>query len=84
LIDEKGDDDRRIARVVLRWLVGSNMPISLCEINAALLIEVGSPTLDEDLALFSEYEILRVCGSLVAVYGNTLRISHFTVQVRFH
>lgn len=74
-----------MARSILQWLVGASGLMSLAELNATLLIEVGKPELNEDLRLFDPHDVLSICRSLVRFEPTTgiVTLSHFTVQVFF-
>ncbi|KAF7372509.1 hypothetical protein MVEN_00112800 [Mycena venus] len=81
-IDSKGRWESFIARSILQWLVGASGLMTLTELNATLLIEVGKCELNEDLRLFDPHDVLSVCRSLVRFEPTTgiVTLSHFTVQ----
>lgn len=86
-VDAQGPDVARIVRTTLRWLVAALRPLKLTEINEAVTIKAGSVSLDEDLGVFSEADIIEICSSLVNYDESkgVVSLSHFTVQVRhFH
>ena len=84
LIDAQGPDVVRVAQTSLRWLAAALRPLTLTELNNALTIEMGSSTLNPDLAVFIETAIVEICSSLVDYNESSgvVSLSHFTVQVR--
>ncbi|KAJ7575903.1 hypothetical protein C8J56DRAFT_900518 [Mycena floridula] len=82
-IDTKANSsETQMARTILRWLVGSDIPLTLSELNSVLLIEVGKSKLNEDLRLFDELDVLSICKSLISMDEGrgTVSLSHFTVK----
>ena len=82
----KGERVATVAQKVLMWLVGSIRPLSLLELQEAIMIECGASHFNEKLRLLDTADILTTCGSLVEAFSNEensqcVRLSHYTVQV---
>jgi hypothetical protein len=82
-IDAEGIEVSKIARKTLTWLVGSVRPTTLREVVEAIMIEPGERSLDGDLRVFEDSEILTICKSLVDYnrHDGIISLSHFTVKV---
>ena len=83
-INTQGPDVVRIVQTTLCWLVAAVRPLKLTEVNEAVTIKTGSLSLDEDLGVFTETDIVEICSSLVNYDESkgVISLSHFTVQVR--
>ncbi|CAL1704211.1 unnamed protein product [Somion occarium] len=81
-IEKQGPEVAQIARSSLVWLVGALSPLTLQQVNEAIMIEKGRYTLNEELGVFDVSDILDICGSLVEHLDDTdiIILSHFTVK----
>ncbi|KAG1733700.1 hypothetical protein EDB19DRAFT_2041132 [Suillus lakei] len=81
-IEERGPDDGPIARSCLLWLAGAFTPLTLDQLNEAIMIEVGRPSLNEDLGVTDTMDIVAACGSLVTYNKKTgiVVLSHYSVK----
>ncbi|KAG1719034.1 hypothetical protein EDB19DRAFT_1919458 [Suillus lakei] len=81
-IEEGGPDDGPIAQSCLLWLAGAFTPLTLDELNEAMMIEVGRPSLNEDLGVTDTMDIVAACGSLVTFDEKTgiVALSHYSVK----
>ncbi|KAG2076221.1 hypothetical protein BDR04DRAFT_1090139 [Suillus decipiens] len=81
-IEEKWKDDGPIAQRCLLLLAGAFIPLTLDQLNEAMMIEVGRPSLNEDLRVMDTMDIIAACGSLVAYNANTgiVSLSHYSVK----
>lgn len=82
-IDSQDPETVRIAQMSLLWLIASLRPLRLAEINEAMMIEIGSTSLNEDRGVFEDTEIVQILGSLINYDARrkTITLSHYTVQV---
>jgi ankyrin repeat protein len=81
-IEERGKDDGPIAQRCLLFVTGAFTPLTLDELNEAMMIEVGRPSLNEDLGVADTMDIVAACGSLVTYNENTrvVALSHYSVN----
>lgn len=65
------------------WLVTSLAPLTLPQLVEALKIEYGKLTLNDDLSVMHDADLLEICGSLVNFDEKTglVALSHYSVQV---
>ncbi|KAG1819004.1 uncharacterized protein BJ212DRAFT_68873 [Suillus subaureus] len=84
-IEERGKDDGPIAQRCLLLLAGAFTPLTLDQLNEAMMIEIGRATLDEDLGVMDTMDIVGACGSLVTYNEKTgvVALSHYSVKVSF-
>jgi hypothetical protein len=82
-IEERGQDDGPIAQRCLLLLAGAFTPLTLDQLNEAMMIEVGRPSLNEDLGITDTMDIVAACGSLVTYKERTgiVALSHYSVKV---
>ncbi|KAG1775656.1 hypothetical protein EV702DRAFT_1046763 [Suillus placidus] len=81
-IEESGQDDGPIAQRCLLLLAGTFTPLTLDQLNEAMMIEVGWPSLKEELGVTDTMDIVAACGSLV-MYNEKTRVvalSHYSVK----
>ncbi|KAG2092685.1 hypothetical protein BD769DRAFT_1679006 [Suillus cothurnatus] len=81
-IKQRGPSDDRIARSCLLWLAGTFTPLTLDQLNEAMMIEVGRSSLNPDLEVMDPMDIVAACGSLVTYNEKTgvVALSHYSVQ----
>ncbi|KAG1778802.1 hypothetical protein EV702DRAFT_1195823 [Suillus placidus] len=81
-IEERGQDDGPIAQRCLLLLAGAFTPLTLNQLNEAMMIEVGRPSLNEKLGVTDTMDIVAACGSLVTYDEKTgvVALSHYSVQ----
>ncbi|CAL1704229.1 unnamed protein product [Somion occarium] len=81
-IEKQGPEVAQIARSSLVWLVGALTPLTLQQVNEAIMIEKGRYMLNEELGVFNVSDVLDICGSLVEHRDDTdiIILSHFTVK----
>jgi hypothetical protein len=84
-IEERGTDDGPITQRCLLLLAGAFTPLTLDQLNEAMMIEVGRPSLNEDLGVTDITDIVAACGSLVTYNERTriVALSHYSVKVGF-
>ncbi|RWA07972.1 hypothetical protein EKO27_g7139 [Xylaria grammica] len=80
-IEDQVKDARELAKQVISWITWSRRPISMTELQHALGIELGSPSLDEDNLPDVDY-MVSVCAGLVTVdhESRVIRLVHYTAQ----
>ena len=73
-----------IARRALMWLVTALAPLTLSQLVEALKTEHDKFTLNDDLSVIDDTDIVKICGSLVTFDEKTgiISLSHFTVKVK--
>ncbi|KAG2120291.1 hypothetical protein BD769DRAFT_1777642 [Suillus cothurnatus] len=81
-IKQRGPSDDRIARSCLLWLAGTFTPLTLDQLNEAMMIEVGLSSLNPDLEVMDSMDIVAACGSLVIYNEKTgvVALSHYSVK----
>ncbi|KAG1886755.1 hypothetical protein F4604DRAFT_1917583 [Suillus subluteus] len=81
-IKQRGPSDDQIARSCLLWLAGTFTPLTLDQLNEAMMIEVGQSNLNPDLGVTDPMDIVVVCGSLVTYNEKTgvIVLSHYSVK----
>jgi len=82
-IKQRGPSDDQIARSCLLWLAGTFTPLTLDQLNEAMMIEVGQSNLNPDLDVMDPMDIVAACGSLVTYNEKTgvVALSHYSVKV---
>ncbi|KAJ7693718.1 ankyrin repeat domain-containing protein [Mycena olivaceomarginata] len=80
-INAQGEEDRKIARSTLTWVVNARRPLTSLELREALAIEPETRELDND-NMTGIGIILSVCAGLVIVeeHSSLVRLVHFTAQ----
>ncbi|KAG2347297.1 hypothetical protein BDR05DRAFT_958803 [Suillus weaverae] len=81
-IKQRGPSDDQIARSCLLWLAGTFTPLTLDQLNEAMMIEVGQSNLNPDLGVMDPVDIVAACGSLVTYDEKTgvVVLSHYSVK----
>ncbi|KAG2361076.1 hypothetical protein BDR07DRAFT_92659 [Suillus spraguei] len=81
-IEERGEDDGLIAQRCLLFVAGTFTPLTLDQLNEAMMIEVGQTSLNQDLGVTNPMDIVAACGSLVAYNEKTgiVALSHYSVK----
>ncbi|KAJ7818837.1 hypothetical protein B0H14DRAFT_1361953 [Mycena olivaceomarginata] len=80
-INAQGEDDKKIARSTLTWVVNARRPLTSLELCVALAIEPETKELDND-NMTRIGIIISVCAGLVIVeeHSSLVRLVHFTAQ----
>ncbi|KAG2092686.1 hypothetical protein BD769DRAFT_1679007 [Suillus cothurnatus] len=81
-IKQRGPSDDQIARSCLLWLAGTFTPLTLDQLNEAMMIEVGQSDLNPDLGVMDPMDVVAACGSLVTYNEKTriVSLSHYSVK----
>ena len=84
-IINEGEETANAAEKILMWLVGAIEPLTLLELEEAMMIEPGNMGLNTSLRLIDPTDILTICGSLVEGFSDIfdqqrVRLSHYTVR----
>ncbi|KAG0694293.1 hypothetical protein DFH29DRAFT_1072963 [Suillus ampliporus] len=81
-IEERGGDDGPIAQRCLLLLAGTFTPLTLDELNEAMMIEVGESKLNRDLRANDPMDIVVACRSFVTYDEATgvVALSHYSVK----
>ena len=82
----EGEETAKTAEKILMWLVGAERPLTLWELEEAMIIEPGMVELNPSSRLIDSSDILTICGSLVEEFldksgRQIVRLSHYTVRV---
>ncbi|OJA07585.1 hypothetical protein AZE42_08996 [Rhizopogon vesiculosus] len=81
-IEQRGPDDGPIAQRCLLWLAGAFTPLTLDQLEEAIMIETGWSSLNEGKGVMDPRDIVVACGSLV-IYDEKTRVialSHYSVK----
>ncbi|KAF2416552.1 hypothetical protein EJ08DRAFT_600422, partial [Tothia fuscella] len=80
-IDEQNDDDAKLARRLLSWLTYSARPMTVAELQHALVVDLQTYSVDKD-SLIDQEMMLSVCGGIVTVEESSsiIRLIHYTTQ----
>ncbi|KAJ7605877.1 ankyrin repeat-containing domain protein [Roridomyces roridus] len=80
-IDRQGEDDKRLAWLVLSWIAHAQRPLHPHELREALAVELGATQLNPE-NLVEVDTIISVCAGLVVLNreDETIRLIHYTVQ----
>ncbi len=73
-------DDRKYVRRALLWLSFAVRPLSLAELNEAVVLDESDTTLVEDDQLFPPQIILNLCQGLIDSDMGKLTLSHSSVK----
>ncbi|KAG1721338.1 hypothetical protein EDB19DRAFT_1962017 [Suillus lakei] len=81
-IKERGSGYEENARSCLFWLASAFTPLTLNQLNEAMMIVVRKSSLDPDLCINNPMDIMVACGSLVAYDEKTgvVALSHYSVK----
>ncbi|KAG1833679.1 hypothetical protein DFJ58DRAFT_847761 [Suillus subalutaceus] len=81
-IEERGHDDGPISKSCLLWLAGALSPLTLDQLNEAIMIEAGQSSLNMDLGVMDPMDIVVACSSLVTYDEATgvVSLSHYSVK----
>ncbi|KAG2076223.1 hypothetical protein BDR04DRAFT_1090142 [Suillus decipiens] len=81
-IKQRGRSDEQISRSCLLWLAGTFTPLTLDQLNEAMMIEVGQSNLNPNLGAMDPMDIVAACGSLVTYNEKTgvITLSHYSVK----
>lgn len=81
-INQRGRGYAQIAQNCLLWLAGALTPLTLDQLNEAMMIEIGSSSLNPDLGVRNPMDIVVACGSLVTYDEATgvVSLSHYSVK----
>jgi hypothetical protein len=82
-IKQRGRSDNQIAQSCLLWLAGALSPLTLHQLNEAIMIEVGESNLNPKRGVIDPMDIVTACGSLVTYDEKTgvVALSHYSVKV---
>ncbi|KAF3222658.1 hypothetical protein TWF106_005464 [Orbilia oligospora] len=80
-IKTNDSDPEKIANQALWWIVCAKRPLTTSELQHALAVEVGEPSLDEE-NLPEIQDIISLCAGLVTVdeESDIVRLVHYTAQ----
>ncbi|KAF9233918.1 ankyrin repeat-containing domain protein [Melanogaster broomeanus] len=80
-IEEK-EFDGAVASRTLMWLVVALEPLTLSQLGEALKLELGCPTLNNDIAPMHDIDIMDICGSLLSYdeKSGIVVLSHYSVK----
>ncbi|KAG1759284.1 hypothetical protein EDD22DRAFT_971712 [Suillus occidentalis] len=81
-IKQRGRSDKQIAQSCLLWLAGALSPLTLDQLNEAIMIEVGQSNLNPKRGVIDPMDIVTACGSLVTYDKKTgvVALSHYSVK----
>ncbi|KAG2340391.1 hypothetical protein BDR05DRAFT_966904 [Suillus weaverae] len=81
-IQQKGRGYDQIAQHCLLWLAGALTPLTLDQLNEAMMIDVKQSSLNPDLRASDPMDIVVACGSLVTYDEMTgvVALSHYSVK----
>ncbi|KAG1771903.1 hypothetical protein EV702DRAFT_1201783 [Suillus placidus] len=81
-IKQRGPSDDQITRSYLLWLASTFTPLTLDQLNEAMMIEVGQSNLNPHLGVMDPMDIVAACGSLVTYDEKTgvVALSHYSVK----
>ncbi|KAG2336151.1 hypothetical protein BDR05DRAFT_1015909 [Suillus weaverae] len=81
-IKQRGPSDDQIAWSCLLWLASTFTPLTLDQLNEAMMIEVGQSNLNPDLGVMDPMDIVAACGSLVTYNEKTavVALSHYSMK----
>jgi len=82
-IEDGGKDDGPIAQRCLLWLAGAFTPLTLAQLDEAIMIETGRSSLNNDKGVIEPTDIVVACRSLVIYNEMTgvVALSHYSVKV---
>jgi len=82
-IEDGGKDDGPIAQRCLLWLAGAITPLTLAQLDEAIMIETGRSSLNNDKGVINPKDILAACRSLVIYNEMTgvVALAHYSVKV---
>jgi hypothetical protein len=82
-IEGQLEEEEQLAKQVLSWISCAQRPPTVKELQHALSVEVGEPTLDEENLLLAD--MVSVCAGLVTIdeASNIIRLVHYTAQEYF-
>ncbi|KAG1818967.1 uncharacterized protein BJ212DRAFT_1298268 [Suillus subaureus] len=81
-IEERGHNDGQISKSCLLWLASTLSPLTLDQLNEAIMIKAGQSSLNMDLGVMDPMDIVVVCSSLVTYDEATgiISPSHYSVK----
>lgn len=84
-IEDGGQDDGPIAQRCLLWIAGAFTPLTLDQLEEAIMIETERSSLNNDEGVRDPRDIVVACGSLVFHDEKTgvVALSHYSVKVRY-
>ncbi|KAH7071510.1 hypothetical protein BKA63DRAFT_74120 [Paraphoma chrysanthemicola] len=81
ILERVDDIDQEYVLRALKWLVGSERPLSLEELAEAIAIDVSQALFDLNNRFIEPEEILELCGSLVSIRSDhKVVLAHFSVR----
>ncbi|KAK2608979.1 hypothetical protein QQS21_002459 [Conoideocrella luteorostrata] len=80
-IENQSSNQERLAKKVLMWIVCAKRPLKPLELQEALTVEIGEPTVDEDNRPDIE-DMVSLCAGLVTIdeESNVIRLIHYTAH----
>ena len=77
-------DREELAKQVLSWITCTERPLTTCELQHALAVEIGETELDKENLPDIE-DLVSVCAGLVTIdeESNIIRLVHYTTQEYF-
>ncbi|KAL8670789.1 MAG: hypothetical protein Q9168_004687 [Polycauliona sp. 1 TL-2023] len=82
-IEATNEDDRKIVMNFLQWIVFSNGPLSIAEVEHASCITPDTKDIDQD-SILSAGELTSMCAGLVIIDASDIvRLVHFSAQSYF-
>ncbi|THV89698.1 hypothetical protein D6D27_06299 [Aureobasidium pullulans] len=74
------EETRELAQKALLWLIFARRPLTLAELNEAIIIEDGQTDIDEDDRICRETAVLETCHGLLDCYNGVVSLSHSSVE----
>jgi hypothetical protein len=83
-IEAQNEDDRKLAKRVLSWIVFAKVPLSVTELQHALAIKSGATKLDKG-DIVDEEILLSICAGLISIERESglVHLVHYTTQIFF-
>lgn len=74
------EKDKSLAQMALLWLAFAKRPMTLAELNEAIILEDDMTDIDQDDRLCRKETTLQVCRGLIDCYAGIASLSHSSVK----
>lgn len=74
------EKDKSLAQAAILWLTFARRPLTLVELNEAIIVEDGETDIDEEDRICRKEAILETCRGLVDCYAGVVSLAHSSVE----
>lgn len=80
MLERVSPSDQKIVRAALSWLCFTNWPLTLAQLNEAVVLDESDTVLEDDSMLVSPLILLQLCQGLIDLDMQTVNLAHASIK----